>query len=314
MTDDIRELINVRNKGQGREEKEMENINTAASFNRFGSGGAILRARVGSSLEDEQIGNRCPSVFADHAHDSRSDRYTYLPTRDLLAGLRAEGFFPVEVRQGGSRDTEKRGFTKHMIRLRRDLNALRQVGDSVPEVVLLNSHDGTSSYQFFLGWFRLVCLNGMVVADGDKGAAGIKVGHRGEILGEVIEASYRVINEAEAIVPLIEDMTHTELTRDEQLTFASAARELRLDDDAEIPAERIINPRRTADVGNDLWRVFNRAQENLVRGGIRYDTRDANNHRVHRHVREVKSIDSNVKLNRALWTLATEMQKIKRAA
>lgn len=293
----------------------MEYTNTMSGFNRFGSGGAILRARVGESISDEQIITRCPSVFAEAKHDSRSDRYTYLPTQNLLAGLRNEGFFPVEVRQGGSRDVLKRGFTKHMIRLRRDLTSLRQVGDSVPEVVLLNSHDGTSSYQLMLGWFRLICLNGMVVADNDKVSNGIKVGHRGDILGEVIEASYRVINEAEETIPMIEDMTRLQLTAPEQIAFATAARELRIDDeDAVLPPERVIRARRQADVGNDLWRVFNRAQENLVRGGISYDTRNSDGHRVRRHVREAKSIDGNIKLNRALWTLADEMRKIKLAA
>ena len=206
------------------------------------------------------------------------------------------------------------GFAKHMIRLRRDLQGLRQVGDSVPEVVLLNSHDGTSSYQLMMGWFRLVCLNGMVVADNSKGSNGIKVGHRGDIMGEVIEASYTVVNEAENTIPLIEDMTRLQLTHTEQIAFANAARELRIDDEAEIKPETIIRPRRQADIGDDLWRTFNRAQENLVRGGISYDTRDANGHKVHRHVREAKSIDSNIKLNRALWTLAEEMRKIKLAA
>ena len=293
----------------------FQSYNSAVSFNRFGSGGAILRARIGDSISDEQILARCPSVFAEQKHDSRSDKYTYLPTTDLLRGLRSEGFFPVEVRQGGSRDEVKRGFTKHLIRLRRDVTSLTKVGDSFPEVVLVNSHDGTSSYQLYEGWFRLACLNGMVTADTTKGEGhGIKIGHRGDILGDVIEASYRVIKESDETIPLIEDMAQIALTRTEQLAFAAAAKELRLDDEAEILPEAIIRPRRQADVGDDLWRVFNRAQENLVRGGISYDTRDANNRRVHRHVREAKSIDSNVKLNRALWTLAESMRQLKHAA
>ena len=46
---------------------------------------------------------------------------------------------------------------KHMLRLRRDgeIN-----GQHVPEIILLNSHDGTSSYQMLPGYFRFVCQNG----------------------------------------------------------------------------------------------------------------------------------------------------------
>jgi hypothetical protein len=285
----------------------METLNNHSRYGKFGSGGSILRAYGNQPLEDAEIIARCPSVFADQAHESRSESYSYLPTVQLLSGLRTEGFFPVEVRQGGSRDEVKRGFTKHLIRLRRDLDVL---ADHKTEVVLINSHDGTSSYQLMHGIFRMICSNGLISGDFD----GVKVGHRGNILDDVINASYTVVNESEKIVPLIEDWSHLTLDRNEQTAFATAAKELRLDADAEIRPETIIKVRRQADVGDDLWRVFNRAQENLVRGGIPYDTRDANNYRVHRHVREAKSIDSNVKLNRALWTLAAEMAKIKGVA
>ncbi|ENC93594.1 hypothetical protein ECP03018678_3198 [Escherichia coli P0301867.8] len=46
-----------------------------------------------------------------------------------------------------------------MLRLRRDgeIN-----GEHVPEIILLNSHDGTSSYQMLPGYFRFVCQNGCV--------------------------------------------------------------------------------------------------------------------------------------------------------
>ena len=33
------------------------------------------------------------------------------------------------------------------------------------EIVLLNSHDGTSSYQMLAGMFRFVCSNGLVCGD-----------------------------------------------------------------------------------------------------------------------------------------------------
>ncbi len=46
-----------------------------------------------------------------------------------------------------------------MLRLRRngEIN-----GQHVPEIILLNSHDGTSSYQMLPGYFRFVCQNGCV--------------------------------------------------------------------------------------------------------------------------------------------------------
>ncbi len=75
--------------------------------------------------------------------------------------------------------------------------------------------------------------------------------------------------------------------------------------------------KRNADVGNDLWSVFNRIQENATQGGQRYykaQTPSAeNNYRAERRMktREVKGIDQNTRLNRELWALATKMAELK---
>lgn len=45
-----------------------------------------------SPLSDDQIRRVAPSIFADGKHESRSERYTYIPTIEVLRGLRNEGF------------------------------------------------------------------------------------------------------------------------------------------------------------------------------------------------------------------------------
>ena len=164
---------------------------------RFGRGAIALQAQRGEALSFEQISQFAPTVFAENAHSSRSERFQVIPTHQLLGGLAKEGFLPVKVQVGGSRDAEKRAFTKHLIRFRRqnDLAGTPKVGDSHPEVVLLNAHDGTSSYQLHAGLFRLVCLNGLTVSDANFGQ--IKVGHSGRsVLDKVIDGTYRVLDDA----------------------------------------------------------------------------------------------------------------------
>ena len=62
------------------------------------------------------------------------------------------------VTQTRVRNEDRRDFTKHMIRLRHagQINARGEAN----EIILLNSHDGTSSYQMLAGMFRFVCSNG----------------------------------------------------------------------------------------------------------------------------------------------------------
>ncbi|MEN9476374.1 MAG: hypothetical protein RLZZ300_515, partial [Pseudomonadota bacterium] len=56
---------------------------------RFASRSPSLRSD--HPLSDEQIRAVAPSIFAQAAHESRSARYTYIPTIEVLAGLRREG-------------------------------------------------------------------------------------------------------------------------------------------------------------------------------------------------------------------------------
>jgi hypothetical protein len=56
-----------------------------------------------------------------------------------------------------------------------------------------------------------------------------------------------------------------------------------------------------------LWSVFNRVQENLVKGGL--SGRAANGRQ--QSTRPVQGIDQNVRLNRALWLLADGLRQLK---
>jgi hypothetical protein len=52
----------------------------------------VLRSE--SPLSDAQIRTVAPSIFAEAPHESRSERYSYIPTATLLQELRGEGFGP----------------------------------------------------------------------------------------------------------------------------------------------------------------------------------------------------------------------------
>jgi hypothetical protein len=66
-------------------------------------------------------------------------------------------------------------------------------------------------------------------------------------------------------------------------------------------------PRRADDSRGDLWSVFNRIQENLIKGGLR--ARVANGRR--QTTRPVQGIDNGIRLNRALWLLADGLRQLK---
>ncbi|MGF6482325.1 DUF932 domain-containing protein [Paraburkholderia sp. JPY419] len=262
--------------------------------------------RADSPLSDDQIRSVAPSIFADGKHESRSERYTYIPTVDVLRGLRNEGFQPFMICQARVRDQGKREFTKHMLRLR---HADQITGEEANEIMLLNSHDGTSSYQMLAGTFRFVCQNGMVAGEN---IADIRVPHKGIVIQNVINGAFDVLEGFDLIREQKDGMRAVELNRNEQHAFARSALALRYDPtDAEAPApvteSELLVPRRFEDHRDDLWTVFNRVQENLMNGGLHGRSRSGRAI----STRPITGIDQNVKLNRALWMLADAMRQMK---
>jgi len=154
------------------------------------------------------------------------------------------------------------------------------------------------------GMFRFVCKNGLVCGDT---VADVSVPHKGDVTGQVIEGAYEVLRGFDRVNESREAMQAVTLDAGESEVFARAALALKYDKPAPITENQILMPRRVDDGRRDLWSVFNRAQENLIKGGL--SGRAANGRR--QSTRPVQGIDQNVRLNRALWLLADGMRQLK---
>jgi len=126
-------------------------MHTPTLATRFARNTFVVRSET--PLLEDQMRRAAPSIFATDKHVSRSDRYTYIPTIEVLRGLKKEGFEPFMVAQSKSRIEGKTEFTKHMIRMRHTGQV--QAKPEANEIILINSHDGASSYQMLAGVFRL---------------------------------------------------------------------------------------------------------------------------------------------------------------
>lgn len=263
----------------------------------------VLRSSL--PLDDNQIREVAPSVFAEEKHESRGERYAFINTQEVLAGLRREGFQPYEVRQTRTRREDKRDFTKHLLRFRHPLLA-RVGGGDIPEIVLLNSHDGTSSYRLISGWFRMVCSNGLIAGDIQND---VKVRHTGHVVDNVIEGAFRVIDDIKELDHHVEEMKRISLNDEERSIIAEAACDIRWDEHEYRPVEpaRLLIPRRFEDRSNDLWTGFNVVQENVVKGGVA--GKSSTNRSM--HTRGIQSVSENVRVNRALWKMADAFAGLK---
>ncbi len=271
---------------------------------RFGRNAHQISGR--EPLDNEALFRHVPSIFAREAHDSRSQRYVYVPTIDIVEGLRREGWFPFFAVQSVPRDGSRHGHAKHMLRLRRDGGIGKP---EAAEVIIVNSHDGTSAYQMFAGMLRFVCTNSMIAGERFEE---VRVPHKGGIQDRIIEGVFTVAEDFPRLIDASETMKEIRVSEDERRVLAEASLVARYGkDESPLRPEQIIMPRRREDAGQSLWSTFNVIQEHLTKGGLHGQKRNAEGRIRRSQTRAVNGIDQNVTLNRALWTLAEGMQKLK---
>jgi hypothetical protein len=247
---------------------------------------------------EEMIRQHAPAAFATAPEDGRvSDRYTFLPTTDILEILQDEGWTAWKAAQVKAR-TWSPSHAKHLIRLRHedlDVNSFG-VGDSFPEMLLMNAHNGLGGYTLQGGLFRMVCSNGMVISEADFGK--IHIRHIGFEAEQVKRASRELILSSSRISDKVNTWKELQLTTRAKKDFFADAAKLRWDSPSDDLIQEISNIRREEDRGMDLWRTFNVAQENIIRGGFR-------NGGTNRMVRAISNIQKDVKINSDLWDLAS---------
>lgn len=273
------------------------------------SGNGASRMTSTIPMDRDMIARFAPSVLAERKHDSRTERYTYVPTIQIVEHLQHNGYGVFAVQQSGSREDDKRGFTKHLVRLR-PLNQTIAVGQTHPEIVLLNSHDGSSAYRLMAGLFRLVCSNGLIVSESTVGD--FRVRHSGNILEEVSKAVDTMRVALPGIGERVERFQQLQLTAGEREVFARAAITARYGSAEESPiqAEQLLRVQRRDDANPSLWNTLNTVQENVVRGGLPY-TSHGKRGTTRRRTGGVSSVDGGTSINRAIWQLAEEMAKLK---
>ena len=268
-------------------------------------------------LSNDKLRRMAPSVFAEAAHESRSSRYAYIPTSRVIDGLRAEGFQPVQVKVSRVRDGSRKGFEKHMIKFQQ-VDALARASDGiVPQVALINAHDGTTSYKLLSGLFRALCCNGLIIPASPGSVSEINIKHTGSsIVEDVSEGSFRVLDDSKRAIEVAGRWSQLQLTGPEQQALAIGAHHARFADaegniDTPIEPAQLLQARRIDDQKADLWTTFNRVQENAIKGGLHGVELDAKGRRRRVTTREVKGIDGNLNLNKALWKMAEHLAGLK---
>jgi hypothetical protein len=252
------------------------------------------------TISKEQVKQVAPSVFTKHGSSTVSEKYSHIPTERVLDDMSALGWNVVDAKEIKSRKNQ--GFQKHMLVFANPEIVIEGAdGDTVfPRILLTNSHDGKNAFTFQAGLFRLVCSNGLVIADEQFGK--MKIRH----MGYDFEALQHLITEMVEKLPLtVESMNQfksKQLSEDQKQQFALEALGLRFDtENKTFNVQDFLTPTRKQDSGNDLWSVFNLVQEKLVNGMFNYSSASKT-----RKARRIKNFQQDIALNSDLYKLALQ--------
>jgi hypothetical protein len=252
-----------------------------------------------TGLTESQLRAACPAVFAKAPAAKLSERYRFVNTWDLVKPLIDEGFVVTQVQQKRPRPGMENTMetTRHLLRLRHT-TAPMIVGEAFPELVLVNGHAGQTRFSMYAGIFRLICSNGMVIGNATDA---LNTRHTGN-LAEIMAEAQRVIKSAQEKARTVEAWLKLQLNKSQRFDFAKAAMQLAFGSDSTFDPALLLAPRRELDKATDLWHVFNVVQENVMRGGIEYQT--ASQHRA--QTRGFTNVHRGVEFNAALWETAEE--------
>ena len=285
-----------------------------------------------SELNNQQLMVAAPSIFAKAPCADVSERYNFIPTIDVVNGLRDAGWFPVQAQQTKVQKVGNIDKALHMVRFRNP--DLQLVGADMiyPEVIMTNSHDRSAAFKFLTGLFRMVCSNGLITSDADFGS--VTVRHNSKAIDESIAAAFQMLENVPQVVQEIDRFKQIELNPVQTDIFARSALDFQYgvhgqqiedkptviygnprkayqakrdgnENVAYIPIapDAILIPKRREDSGKDLWTTYNVIQENLIKGGRHGRSESGRRSRT----QGVTAINQDVKLNKALWSMASYM-------
>jgi len=260
------------------------------------------------SLTMDELKMICPEIATPEINPALrqklgiTDRYVHVPTEKVIEDVMKLGWTPINAYRVNSRK-KRSGTGRHMVKFV-NYDFMEEGKTEYPELLLTNSHDGTTAFKLDVGIFRLVCSNGMVVKSQDFGS--MKVRHYGYDFETIKGAVNELVEQIPDYLKQVDDMKEQKLEREQQLEFARQAAMLRFTNTTEEAIEKIVDMEdilestRKEDDGDGLWEVFNRIQEKIVNGKFDYALG-----KKERKARPVKGFKSQVKLNQGLWELAS---------
>lgn len=248
-----------------------------------------------------------PAIMADRPI-GMSEGYQFMPSYKIAEAL-IEKFNVglVSVSQQFSRNRNPNGQEHYMrFRLPSAIN-LKSVGDSVPELVVMNSHNGRSTLRAYAGVFRLVCSNGMVVADRSFGRISLRhfgIENTFSAFQSVLDGMAVNFSRMDLRMKVLDELM---MTPGQQIGLARAMMKAR-GVPGWVEPEMVLRARREIEQPNSdgfrsIWKTYNVVQESLTQAS------DVNYHREGARARSLRPLSgarAQILINESMWDAMEE--------
>ena len=261
----------------------------------------MLNLRNSDFLSKEEIKSKAPSIFTSTAAQGVSEKYTHIPTSNVIEDMDLLGWKVVDAKEVKAR--KGIGFQKHLLVFRNEDVVINGAdGDTVfPQILLTNSHDGKNSFTFTAGLFRMICENGLVIST--EQFEDVKMRHMGYTFEELQEQIKGMVERLPLTVESMNKMKQIEMSQDMAVEFARKAITTRFNENEieniSVDINELLHPTRKEDEGKDLWSVFNVVQEKILDGDFNYTFGTKV-----RKARKIKNFNQDLKINKELFSIA----------
>ena len=244
------------------------------------------------TLTYEEAVAQCPAIAATGPSAKASQRYAFIPTSEILKQAIDKDWRIREVQKAPGNLGMHCVKLIHKSQTNTDLSAV----EGFPQMHIINSHNLTKKFSMAMGFYRLVCSNGLIAPTGLVNSIGAL--HRqksGEVnlFESITESLNSSLSQFHAMTDKVETMKSVSLSETEKNMLARYAHYIRfryrMTQPKKFDPTQILKPRRDVDVGNSLWLTFNVIQENMTKGGSQIG-------------RGITQFQDDLRFNQEFWT------------
>lgn len=260
------------------------------------------------------------SYVQDKRHQTKTDRFTVVQPSEVGKIMTEFGFNLVHLKTGNARKIERQDHQTTIARYRSNtaMPLLDTRGKALYNDIVFKIPHLYGSIETFLGTWRQICSNGLVV--GQKFFEAPRIRHQKNPLEQIKDLIPKIVAKHNELQSLIDSMKSKNVSNERIVEFTKAVAKLRLANTenkiVSVQYGNLLNINRQDDQNTDAFTVLNVVQENIMRNSFTYEVetldKETNEVKIRNMtarpmMRNERETSRSVDFNSQIWDLAQDI-------